>query len=67
VIVESQKPEDLPLDMQMDIPADRTSVAYGKLLKEMGLGQMDRMTTSRSASAIFDFPEFEADWRGQKC
>jgi hypothetical protein len=60
------KPEDLPLDMQMEvhIPADRTSVAYGKLLKEMGLGQMDRMTTSRSASAIFDFPEFEADWTG---
>lgn len=42
VIVESQKPEDLPLDLQteMHIPADRTSIAYRKLLKEMGLGRM---------------------------
>jgi phenylpropionate dioxygenase-like ring-hydroxylating dioxygenase large terminal subunit len=42
VIVESQKPEDLPLDMQMEthIPADRTSIAYRKLLKSMGLGRM---------------------------
>lgn len=41
-IVESQKPEDLPLDIQMEahIAADRTSIAYRKLLKEMGLGQM---------------------------
>lgn len=40
VIVESQKPEDLPLDMQMEthIPADRTSIAYRKLLKSIGLG-----------------------------
>jgi phenylpropionate dioxygenase-like ring-hydroxylating dioxygenase large terminal subunit len=40
VIVESQKPEDLPLDVQMEahIAADRTSIAYRKLLKEMGLG-----------------------------
>jgi phenylpropionate dioxygenase-like ring-hydroxylating dioxygenase large terminal subunit len=40
VIVESQKPEDLPLDIQMEahIAADRTSIAYRKLLKEMGLG-----------------------------
>jgi phenylpropionate dioxygenase-like ring-hydroxylating dioxygenase large terminal subunit len=42
VIVESQKPEDLPLDMQMEvhIAADRTSIAYRKLLKSMGLGRM---------------------------
>jgi phenylpropionate dioxygenase-like ring-hydroxylating dioxygenase large terminal subunit len=40
VIVESQKPEELPLDIQMEahIAADRTSIAYRKLLKEMGLG-----------------------------
>jgi phenylpropionate dioxygenase-like ring-hydroxylating dioxygenase large terminal subunit len=40
VIVESQRPEDLPLDIQMEahIAADRTSIAYRKLLKEMGLG-----------------------------
>jgi phenylpropionate dioxygenase-like ring-hydroxylating dioxygenase large terminal subunit len=42
VIVESQKPEDLPLDLQMEahIPADRTSIAYRRILKEMGLGAM---------------------------
>jgi hypothetical protein len=42
VIVESQRPEDLPLDMQMEahIAADRTSIAYRKLLKEMGLGSL---------------------------
>lgn len=40
VIVESQHPEDLPLDIQMEahIAADRTSIAYRKLLKAMGLG-----------------------------
>jgi vanillate O-demethylase monooxygenase subunit len=40
LIVESQRPEDLPLDTQFEahIPADRTSIAYRKLLKEMGLG-----------------------------
>jgi vanillate O-demethylase monooxygenase subunit len=40
VIVESQRPEDLPIDIQMEahIAADRTSIAYRKLLKEMGLG-----------------------------
>jgi phenylpropionate dioxygenase-like ring-hydroxylating dioxygenase large terminal subunit len=40
VIVESQRPEDLPLNIQMEahIAADRTSIAYRKLLKEMGLG-----------------------------
>lgn len=40
VIVESQKPEDLPLDLQQEahIPADRTSIAYRKLLRELGLG-----------------------------
>jgi hypothetical protein len=42
VIVESQKPEDLPLDIQMEahIPADRTSIAYRRLLKDLGLGAM---------------------------
>ena len=42
VIVESQRPEDLPLDVQMEahIAADRTSIAYRKLLKEMGLGAL---------------------------
>jgi hypothetical protein len=42
VIVESQKPEDLPLDLQMEahIPADRSSIAYRMVLKEMGLGAM---------------------------
>ena len=42
VIVESQWPEDLPLDVQMEahIAADRTSIAYRKLLKEMGLGAL---------------------------
>ncbi len=40
VIVESQRPEDLPLDIQMEAhtAADRTSIAYRRLLKEMGLG-----------------------------
>jgi phenylpropionate dioxygenase-like ring-hydroxylating dioxygenase large terminal subunit len=38
-LVENQKPEDLPLDMSLEvsIPADRTSVAYRRLLKGMGL------------------------------
>ncbi len=42
VMVESQRPEDLPLDIQMEahIAADRTSIAYRKLLKEMGLGAL---------------------------
>jgi vanillate O-demethylase monooxygenase subunit len=42
VIVESQKPEDLPLDIQMEahIAADRTSIAYRMKLKEMGLGAL---------------------------
>jgi hypothetical protein len=42
VIVESRKPEDLLLDMQMEvhIAADRTSIAFRKLLKSMGLGRM---------------------------
>ena len=42
MIVESQKPEDLLLDMQMEvhIAADRTSIAFRKLLKSMGLGRM---------------------------
>jgi phenylpropionate dioxygenase-like ring-hydroxylating dioxygenase large terminal subunit len=39
ILVESQKPEDLPLDLgsEISIPADRTSVAYRRLLREMGL------------------------------
>jgi vanillate O-demethylase monooxygenase subunit len=42
VIIESQRPEDLPLDIQMEahISADRTSIAYRKLLKDMGLGSL---------------------------
>lgn len=40
LIVESQRPEDLPLEAQLEahIPADRTSIAYHRLLKEGGLG-----------------------------
>ena len=38
VLVESQRPRDLPLDGQeVHIAADRTSVAYRRLLKQMGL------------------------------
>jgi phenylpropionate dioxygenase-like ring-hydroxylating dioxygenase large terminal subunit len=39
ILVENQKPEDLPLDLSLEIsiPADRTSVAYRGLLKQMGL------------------------------
>jgi vanillate O-demethylase monooxygenase subunit len=39
VLVENQKPEDLPLDFaaEISIPADRTSVAYRRLLKQLGL------------------------------
>jgi vanillate O-demethylase monooxygenase subunit len=39
VLIENQKPEDLPLDLSLEIsiPADRTSVAYRRLLKRMGL------------------------------
>jgi vanillate O-demethylase monooxygenase subunit len=42
VVVESQRPEGLPLDVQMEahIAADRTSIAYRKLLKEMGLSAL---------------------------
>ncbi|ABE37237.1 rieske [2Fe-2S] domain protein [Paraburkholderia xenovorans LB400] len=38
-IVERQRPEDLPLDMQAEahFAADRTSVGYRRLLREMGL------------------------------
>ncbi|WP_353949321.1 aromatic ring-hydroxylating dioxygenase subunit alpha [Sporolactobacillus sp. Y61] len=40
-MVENQKPEELPLDLQAEahIMADKTSIAYRKLLKEMGLGK----------------------------
>jgi phenylpropionate dioxygenase-like ring-hydroxylating dioxygenase large terminal subunit len=39
LLVENQKPEDLPLDfaLEISIPADRTSVAYRRLLKQLGL------------------------------
>jgi vanillate O-demethylase monooxygenase subunit len=39
VLVESQRPMDLPLNHEGEtsIPADRTSVAYRRILKEMGL------------------------------
>jgi len=39
VLIENQKPEDLPLDLRLEIsiPADRTSLAYRRLLKRMGL------------------------------
>ena len=41
VMVEAQTPEELPLDLreEIHIPADRTSVAYRRLLKTMGLGE----------------------------
>ncbi len=41
-IVEAQKPEDLPLDLQEEthIAADRTSVAYRQALKRLGLGEL---------------------------
>ena len=40
-IVESQKPERLPLDptLEMHIPADASSIAYRRGLKRMGLGK----------------------------
>jgi phenylpropionate dioxygenase-like ring-hydroxylating dioxygenase large terminal subunit len=39
VLVENQKPEDLPLNFafEISIPADRTSVAYRRLLRHIGL------------------------------
>lgn len=42
VIVESQRPEDLPLDVSEEahIAADRTSIAYRRVLREMGLGRL---------------------------
>ncbi len=38
-LVESQRPEDLPLNLALEvhIAADKTSVAYRRLLKRMGL------------------------------
>ena len=40
-IVESQHPEDLPLDLadEVHIRADKSSITYRKLLAEMGLGR----------------------------
>lgn len=40
VMVEAQMPENLPLDLKMEahIPADRSSIAYRRGLKDMGLG-----------------------------
>ena len=39
-IVESQRPEDLPLDLkdEIHIPADRMSVEYRRTLARLGLG-----------------------------
>jgi phenylpropionate dioxygenase-like ring-hydroxylating dioxygenase large terminal subunit len=39
MLVENQKPEDLPLDFgsEVSIPADRTSVEYRRLLRQIGL------------------------------
>jgi phenylpropionate dioxygenase-like ring-hydroxylating dioxygenase large terminal subunit len=41
LIVETQKPERLPLDLSLEahISADRSSIAYRRGLKRMGLGQ----------------------------
>ncbi len=38
-LVENQRPEDLPLDLSLEvhIAADRSSIAYRRLLKQMGL------------------------------
>ena len=40
-IVETQYPEDLPLDLMAEahIRADRASIAYRRGLKELGLGR----------------------------
>lgn len=40
-MVEAQKPENLPLDpkLEVHIPADRSSIAYRKALRELGLSQ----------------------------
>lgn len=40
-IVESQKPENLPLDPRLEahIPADRSSIAYRRVLRDMGLSR----------------------------
>lgn len=41
MVVETQKPERLPLDLTMEahIPADRSSIAYRRGLKRMNLGE----------------------------
>jgi vanillate O-demethylase monooxygenase subunit len=40
-MVEAQKPENLPLDpkLEVHIPADRSSIAYRRALRELGLSQ----------------------------
>ncbi len=40
-VVEAQKPENLPLDpkLEVHIPADRSSIAYRRALRELGLSQ----------------------------
>jgi hypothetical protein len=40
-IIESQKPEELPLDIQSEahIAADLASIHYRRILKELGLGE----------------------------
>jgi vanillate O-demethylase monooxygenase subunit len=42
VLVEAQRPEDLPLNLALEvhIAADRTSVAYRRVLKRLGLSLM---------------------------
>jgi phenylpropionate dioxygenase-like ring-hydroxylating dioxygenase large terminal subunit len=41
-IVEAQKPECLPLDPRLEahIPADRSSIAYRRALRDLGLSQI---------------------------
>jgi vanillate O-demethylase monooxygenase subunit len=40
-MVEAQKPENLPLDpsLEVHIPADRSSIAYRRALRGLGLSQ----------------------------
>jgi vanillate O-demethylase monooxygenase subunit len=52
-IVESQQPEDLPLDFAAEahIPADRSSMAYRKGLKRMGFTRFLQSREARSEEA----------------
>lgn len=40
-MVETQRPESLPLDLTLEahIPADKSSIAYRRGLKKMGFGE----------------------------